>query len=272
MKCRLATNTLALLLTFALSGFSQLLAASPQLASSNFSPPLQPAPQSYDSVGKFEGYLPADCTQQLHNVAISVSLDAYRLPAHIVPVTTALPGTTTPPPTHLLLLYPPGSKRPSDKYILKRLKGALARNWLVSVTRSDGSQTPYGTGASLAHELAAASRTHLPSEQANHAWAQSLQALESFSGRRILLVDVSKSHKKKAPGWMSCLTYALLSVHIADGGRVKRVYYDNSWGTPEPNTPLGWYIIKEKVRYFDEGIYHEVNLGSAIKEILRQSR
>ncbi len=60
--------------------------------------------------------------------------------------------------------------------------------------------------------------------------------------------------------------------YIVDGGMIKMVFYDESWGTGEAYTPGGGDYLPKKVRYYDNGVFHEVKFSAAIKDILANAR
>ncbi len=210
-----------------------------------------------------------NCAGQLSQSNIVVSSNGRSYPVRVTTADKIKRKNASAFPTHLLVVFPRGRPRPSDAYILKKLKRALAKGWLISVTRSDGSLTPYSTGATLAGELAAASRAQIPGKQADTALAQALETLKTFAGRRLLVVDVAKAHDKHPPTWASLLAKTFGAIYLVDGGVRRQVYYDESWGASGGTSPAGGGFLYKRVRFFEGGISHEVRLGSAIKDMLK---
>jgi hypothetical protein len=273
MKLRLAVCSLGVVVLLFSFSRGLLGAAAPRPPSSDSAPSMLAGLQTYHielntlSGCRIESF--ENCAGQLSQSNIAVSSNGRSYPVRVITADQVKRENASVFPTHLLVVFPRGRPRPSDAYILKKLKRALARGWLVSVTRSDGSLTPYSTGAALAGELAAASSAHIPGRQADTALAQALETLKTFAGRRLLVVDVAKTHDKHPPAWVSLLAKTFGAIYLVDGGVRRQVYYDESWGSSGGTSPAGGEFLYKRVRFFQGGVSHEVKLGSAIKDMLK---
>ncbi|MGA8731033.1 MAG: hypothetical protein WB608_19915 [Terracidiphilus sp.] len=204
--------------------------------------------------------------------SFAVSQDQHQYPFRIAQPSNGNTATSPSLSTHLLVVFPPGVRRPKNGEIIRNLARVLAKGWLVSVARSDGAFTPYSTGAALTAALAAASTTPLPAAQANLALLQATQELKKLPGRRVLLVDLARSATKPSHQWLAPLTESLMPIYLVDGGQRQQAFYDTSWGYSRGPSPSGVDFAYKRVRYLDDGVFHEINLAKAVKDALRDAR
>ena len=216
--------------------------------------------------------LNGECPFHFSEGNFAVSLNGRQYPVRVLrPYKTNSPAASR-FQTHMLVVFPPGTPRPSDATVVKSLKRVLPRGWLVSVSRSDGSFTPFSSAATLTAALAATSAVPLNAERAVVAAQSVIETLEKFPGRRLLL-DVAGAHNKPSPQWTSLETGTHVQVYIVDGGTKKMVYYDESWGaaTRWPS-PAGGDYLSKRARFYESGVFHEVKLDTAVKDILADTR
>lgn len=96
-----------------------------------------------------------------------------------------------------------------------------------------------------------------------------VKELERFDGLKILIVDVSgiKGNNRTAE-WMDLLINAGVATYIVDGGKLKEVCYDASWGYSRGPSPQGCDFLNKRVRFEQDGIVHEVKLTDAFTDAL----
>ena len=213
------------------------------------------------------------CSVQFSDTIFTVSQNGRQYPVHVSKPLQANQAPVLEFPTHLLVVISPGVPRPKDAHLVENLKKVLAQGWLVSVNRSDGSFTPYSTGNSLAFALSASNSEPMTAAQAKLAAQTAYETLERFPGHRLLLIDAAGKHGIPAPDSLELDAKTHMKTYIADGGDLKMVYRDQSWGgyTRGPS-PAGCDYVSKRVRFVEEGVLHEVKLASAIKDVLRDAR
>lgn len=172
-------------------------------------------------------------------------------------------------PTHLLVVFAEGVKRPGNAELADRLNKPFSKGWLVSVARKDGSFTPYGSKETLAQALARTPATPLNSTAGQRGLREAIETLEGFPGRRVLLVV--NAQDRALPPWVSDSAKTLAPVYVVDGGDRKKVYFGMStWGGTVAPLAENWKTVTKRV--FHEGVMHEVKLSSAMKDIVADSR
>lgn len=201
-----------------------------------------------------------------------VSQNQHQYPFRITQPSGADPTAASSLPTHLLIVLAPGARRPKDADVLRRLATILSKGWLVSVGRTDGTFTPYLTGASLVAALASASTQPLPAAEEDAALEQATSGLQEFPGRRVLLVDLARSDTKPSHEWLARLAESLGPVYLVDGGQREQAYYDASWGYSRGPSPTREDFVNKRMRFLDEGVFHEINFAKAVKDALRDAR
>lgn len=172
-------------------------------------------------------------------------------------------------PTHLLVVFAAGVKRPGNTELANRLNKPLSKGWLVSVARKDGSFTPYCGKDTLARALARTSATSLSDTGGESGLNEAIETLEDLPGRRVFLLV--NEQNRPLPKWVSDAAEALALVYVVDGGDRKRVYFAtlDGGGTVFVQGE-NWKTVTKRV--FHEGVMHEVKLSSAMKDIVSDSR
>lgn len=186
---------------------------------------------------------------------------------HQYPV-QVIPGDRPAFPTHLLVVFAAGARRPGNGALAKSLNQPLSRGWLVSVARTDGSFTPYCKKETLAQALAAPSTASSGNGAESRDLKGAIASLASFPGHRALLVVNARN--AALPDWVSEAANAMASAYVVDGGEQRRAYfYTSNWGgLDDANT--NWKTVTKRV--FHEGIMHEVKLSSAMNDIVADAR
>ena len=200
------------------------------------------------------------------------------------------PGSPTPIATHILVVFPADAKRPSDAKLLKILKKVPAQDWSVSVTRSDGSITPYSPIALLKGNLGLAPSTRPLNDETNGPVENAAKELEGFPGRRILIVVLSgnrhsspspnlrkpasmfkRSIYDRLPSWIVSLEEAGVAAYVVDGGYPVEKCYDVSWDAYSRGpSPEGCDHVYKRERYTSGGIVHEIKLTKAVADAIRK--
>lgn len=210
------------------------------------------------------------CHQKITSATIAVLSQGLSLPIQVIRASDVSELDVARMPTHLLVLFPRGRPRPSDAFILKQLDPVWSKGWLVSVTRSDRSITPYCSRDSLSAELAKASARPIPDEAADTALSQAILTLGSQPGRRLLLVDIALARIKSTPLWASIATKLVDTVYVVDRGKFVSIPYP-----PDDMLPIGIGSIgtwNARIRWRGQGIFHEVRLRSAVKDMISDGR
>ena len=220
------------------------------------------------------------CGQKLTGSSLAVESNDRAVPIRVVRVSDASPADDLSLPTHLLVLFPHGSPRPSDTYILNRLHLVLQKGWLVSVTRSDRSITPYCSLDALPAELAKATATPISEGLADAAMTHAIDTLETQPGRRLLLVDVARARDKRTPQWVSSATQSLGAVYVVDRGKLISIpYLPGNIPDQLAAELLGGCLsgstcqfYNERIRWRRHGIFHEPSLFSAVRDMIADGR
>ena len=210
------------------------------------------------------------CSQNLTGSSLAVVSNNRSVPIRVVRASDASTADESSLPTHLLILFPHGSPRPSDAYILKRLHLVLRKGWLVSVTRSDRSITPYCSLDSLPSELAKTAATPISDGPADAAMTHAIDTLETQPGRRLLLVDIARARDKRTPQWVSSAAQSLGVVYVADRGRLISTPYPPSSARESESGIL--FPRNERIRWRKHGIFHEPSLFSAVRDMIADGR
>ncbi len=210
------------------------------------------------------------CSQNLTGSSLAVESNDRSVPVRVVRASDASPADDLSLPTHLLVLFPHGSPRPTDAYILKRLHLVLQKGWLVSVTRSDRSITPYCSLDALPAELAKATATPISEGLADAAMTHAIDTLETQPGRRLLLVDIARARDKRTPQWVSSAAQSLGVVYVADRGRLISTPYPPSSARESESGIL--FPRNERIRWRKHGIFHEPSLFSAVRDMIADGR
>lgn len=188
---------------------------------------------------------------------------------------SAQPAITTDDPSadkpmHLLILFFPGTSRPSDSVILKSLQAVPSQSWLVNVERADGNMTGYADKMSLRRALDASSASDLAFERSV---GKALLDLKQHPQNSVLVIDLAGSHRTGLRAWAEPIVQAHVPVYLVDGGKKMQVAYNNSWGSmngPTPDTNnFGYEVVTKKGRYFKNGLVHEVKLKDALKDVVK---
>jgi hypothetical protein len=192
------------------------------------------------------------------------SLEPQQSPPSPATPSPALPG-------HMLVVFPPGAARPGNAALVRGFARLLSQGWLVSVTRPDGTFTGYCDRASLKDALEAKTGIRGTSMQANIDIVRAVDALAGLPGPKALLAETFPAHDKTAPAWVDALVHAKVPVYLVDGGRFDDAYYDDSWGYSRGPSPAGSDFVSKRKRYYEDGIFHEVRLSKAVKDMLSDS-
>ncbi len=211
------------------------------------------------------------CHQKITSATIAVLSQGLSLPIQVIRASDVSELDVARMPTHLLVLFPRGRPRPSDAFILKQLDPVWSKGWLVSVTRSDRSITPYCSRDSLSAELAEASARPIPDKAADAALSQAILTLGSQPGRRLLLVDIALARIKSTPLWASIATKLVDTVYVVDGGKFVSVPYAPTDLT-ESQAGINPGVWNANIRWRGQGIFHEVRLRSAMKHMISDGR
>ena len=217
------------------------------------------------------------CSQNLTGSSLAVESNDRSVPVRVVRASDASPADDLSLPTHLLVLFPHGSPRPTDAYILKRLHLVLQKGWLVSVTRSDRSITPYCSLDALPAELAKATATPISEGLADAAMTHAIDTLESQTGRRLLLVDIARARDKRTPQWVSSAAQSLGVVYVADRGKlVSTPYLPGNITDQTARDILGLgdarQTYNKRIRWRRHGIFHEPSLFSAVRDMIADGK
>lgn len=173
-----------------------------------------------------------------------------------------IPGDTPAFPAHLLVVFAPGAKRPSEASLAGKLKDPLSKGWLVSVAREDGTFTPYCNQNRLAQALAGASAASSGSATESRDLISAIATLDGFPGRRVLLVVSTR--KTVLPQWVSDVAAALAPVYVVDGGEQKKAYFwTDAWSGGISAPMQNWKTVTKRV--WNDGIMHEIKLSLAVK-------
>ncbi len=222
------------------------------------------------------------CSQNLTGSSLAVVSNNRSVPIRVVRASDASTADESSLPTHLLVLFPHGSPRPSDAYILKRLHLVLRKGWLVSVTRSDRSMTPYRSLDALPAELAEAAAMPISESLADAAMTHAIDTLERQPGRRLLLVDIARARDKRTPPWVHSAAQSLGVVYVADRGKLISIPYLPG-NIPEQTAaellgdPLSGYgstfqVYNKRIRWRRHGVFHEPSLFSAVKDMIADGK
>jgi len=251
---------------------AQAQPASPALPQSSPTPP-DPNSQVYHiELSTLRDCLHGHCPSRFTDRNFAVSQNGHQYPVRVSLPFKANSADASGFPTNLLVVFPSGTQRPKDADLVRSLNRVLSEGWLVSVNRPDGSYTPYATADSLAAALAAAPAAPLTASQTDQASQSEIETLESFPGRRLLLLVVDIPRGKPAPLCWSLAMKIHAQAYIVDGGMIKMVYYNESWGTGKANAPRGGDYLPKKVRYYNNGVFHEVTFSAAMKDMLKDAR
>lgn len=214
-----------------------------------------------------------ECSFQFTDTNLTISYNGRQYPVRVSqPIKTdSAPFFTL--PTHMLVVVPPGIRRPENAALVKTLERVLSHGWLVSVNRSDGSFTPYSANApALAAALAATAAAPLPAAQKDKATQAAIDSLEKFPGRRVLLLDVLRAHGTTSIEWVTPFANAGVAVYFVDGGKQVRAYYDSVWGNGMPSPQNGDFFLTKMARFAQDGVFHEVKLATAVNDALKDAR
>jgi hypothetical protein len=213
------------------------------------------------------------CSQNLAGSSLAVVSNDRDVPIRVVRASDASPADELSLPTHLLVLFPHGSPRPADAYILKRLHLVLQKGWLVSVTRSDRSITPYCSLDALPAELAKATATPISEGLADAAMTHAIDTLETQPGRRMLLIDIARARDKRTPQWVSSAAQSLGVVYVADRGKLVSIPYAPISSGELARQEFGISFVRnERIRWRRHGIFHEPSLFSAVRDMIADGR
>jgi hypothetical protein len=227
----------------------------------------------YIELSTLRDCLHGDCPSRFTDRNFAVSYQGRQYPVRVSLPFKANAADASGFPTHLLVVFPSGAQRPNDADLVKSLNRVFSEGWLVSINRPDGRFTQYSTGPdSLAAALAATPAAPLTDTQADLAAQSEIEILESYPSRRLLLLVVDIPRGKPVPLWRILAMKTHAQAYIVDGGMIKMVFYDESWGTGEAYTPGGGDYLPKKVRYSDNGVFHEVKFSAAMKDILKDAR
>jgi hypothetical protein len=174
--------------------------------------------------------------------------------------------------THLLIVFPPGTKHPESNAILRALKKPLELGWYVSANRIDGHFTQWcNTRPALANALLQNGNS-LPLSEAQAAVWTNVSKLAGFAGRRVLLfVGLPGNWELAFGGWRGKFG----EIYVVDGGvETTETLIFNPFG--RDGQEMGGAGTPESVethpkyhrRLYRDEIAHEKNLGSAIKDIV----
>jgi hypothetical protein len=173
----------------------------------------------------------------------------------------------------LLVVFQPGTHRPKDSELAMQLNRVLSQGWLVSVSRADGSFTPYATNrATLEAALAAIATAPLTADQEDLAVQAAVEALDKFPGHRLVLLDVGGAKHEPSALWNNLEKKTHAQFYVVDGGGQGLAYSDESWGDATEGAPRGGDLLLKKTRVYDGTVFHEIQLASALKNALKDVR
>jgi len=96
--------------------------------------------------------------------------------------------------------------------------------------------------------------------------------LERFAGRRLLLTTVGSGGTEPSPRWMRMVMKSHVQVYIVDGGEIeqKRVHrFENT--DLNPGITSGELVDVDR-RAYRNGVFHEINISTAVKGALVDAR
>jgi len=174
-------------------------------------------------------------------------------------------------PAHLLVTFAPGTVRPGDAELLMNLRRVLAAGWLVSVSRADGTFTPYARGAELRRALT--EHADRPKEDAGlDAIESAIDGLRAEPGYRVVLVDMGGKTNDNFGRWLASVTGRLSPVYVNDGGKPQMPYSPSSQeGRGGGANPFDGAADKMERTYMD-GVFHELELKEAFRHALEDAR
>jgi len=187
----------------------------------------------------------------------------------------AQPDATSAPQSraHILVVFPSAAHRPGDAALARALNKFFSQGWLVSVDSKTGNFTPYVSDAqALKSELDAVRALPTLASNPDLVIEQAIDRLAKFPGQRVLLVDTAGSPIKTLPTWVRGIAESHVAAYVVDGGRREQVYYDNSWGYSRGPSPQDYEFAWRRKRFDEDGVFHEVKLPAAVKDILLDGR
>jgi len=224
----------------------------------------------YIELNTLPACLLGSCPNRLTDRDVKLVANGHDFPVSVSQTDLASNGSGTDVPTHLLVVIPPGSKYPSNGALGRALAKALAHGWLVSVTRIDGSYTPYSSGGPFESNRPSPTSTPLELDASRRAIHDAIVDLAQFAGERRLLIDGGDKAGSRGFQWESDAPSSIRPVYLVDGGVVKQVAKEEIESTYR--NPGMWDFQNVRQRNLSDQLSHEVSLKKAVKDMLLDSR
>ena len=192
-------------------------------------------------------------------------------------------------PTHLLVIFPAETQRPAAATFIMEMNRFFAKGWFISVSRPDGTLTPYCSNPKDLAVALAATGSLFPLA------ASEIERLAEFPGRRVLLVVENSGLNARAHAtdtiqeWPSLARKLRVPVYAVDGGLAPRhqvcypplvnvnVTPPYNLSGPPPNDSNEFsqhcvYVIDPAEDQYMHGIMHERKFDDAMRDVLRDAR
>jgi hypothetical protein len=170
---------------------------------------------------------------------------------------------------HLLVVFPVGSARPSQKDLLKSMKSVMAEGWRVKISRPDGSFTPYVANLStMKEELEVGAGGASAQETGQTAIDAATDELSWFPGRRALIIQQPQQRSQILTSWFYKQASIFTMLYVIDGG-VQVEYTGADFGMRGGSAAA---TFLEKKRLYSKGFYQEVTFANTIKDLIGDTR
>jgi hypothetical protein len=214
-----------------------------------------------------------DCLSQLTDKSLTVSQNGQSYPVHLTHEASSRMLSAGLAP-HALVIVPPGARGQDNAGLAHSLSKLFDAGYQVSATRSDGSFTPYVTQEAELQDALGTVPANSTAVRSAGTIQSALDSLRNLPGKKIVLADVHRLPRRQQEEWATRLEGVGAQVYLIDGGEKKQIYYSSSWNaqTRAGLPPNEGDFLAKKARYLDDGIFHEVKLRSALRDITKDSR